>query len=151
MSVRWLTSPLLWFRARVLHSTRAYLLRTENLISHCLQHGLDEQQQQKALIRSLHAIESAEKHLAREYWSDRCNATALQQHVETLARIRARLSSQPQAHGMAQTLRTVSNLCPTRHQLKDLDALCEQLQRATGSGQSPLPTTVQDAHHQPRG
>lgn len=145
-----MNAVLLWFRARVLHSTRAYLQRAERSISRCLHGGLDESQQQKALIQSLRAIESVERHLAREYWSRRCDAQSLRCHVEELARIRARLSSQPHAQGVAQTLKTVSNLCPTRRQLKDLDLLCQQLRLPVRRGTPPRHQAPEE-RLQPRG
>lgn len=129
----WIDAILLWFQARVLHSTRAYLLRTEALIGRCLQPRMDARQRERALIRSLRAVESVERHLARQYWGRRCDAGTLREHAEALSRIRVRLSSQTHAQCLAQTLKAVSNLCPTRRQAKDLEKLCRRL---------PLPTTA---------
>lgn len=127
--MQWIDTALLWFRARMLHSTRAYLLRADTLINRCLQPRMDEPQRQKALIRSLRAVESVEKHLARQYWSRRCDADDLREHAEALSRIRVRLSSQTHAQCVAQTLKAVSNLCPTRRQARELERLCECLPR----------------------
>lgn len=131
--MQWIDTAFLWFQSRVLHSTRAYLLRTEALISRCLQPRMDEPQRQRALIRSLRAVESVEKHLAQQYWGRRCDADALREHAEALSRIRVRLSSQTQAQCVAQTLKAVSNLCPTRRQARELEHLCRRL---------PVPATV---------
>jgi len=127
--MHWIDTALLWFQARILRSTRAYLLRAEALISRCLQPRMDEPQRQEALIRSLRAVESVEKHLARQYWSRRCDADDLREHAEALSRIRVRLSSQTHAQCVAQTLKAVSNLCPTRRQARELERLCECLPR----------------------
>lgn len=127
--MHWIDTALLWFQARILHSTRAYLLRAETVISRCLQPRMDEPQRQEALIRSLRAVESVEKHLARQYWSRRCDADDLREHAEALSRIRVRLSSQTHAQCVAQTLKAVSNLCPTRRQARELERLCECLPR----------------------
>ncbi|MBA8682781.1 hypothetical protein [Stenotrophomonas tumulicola] len=145
-----MNTAFLWFRARVLRSTRAHLQRAEGLISRYLHGELDESQQQKALIRSLRAIDSVERHLARQYWSHRCDAQSLRHHVDELACIRARLSSQPHAQGVAQTLRTVSNLCPARRQLRDLDVLCQQLRLPVHSAGTAR-SQAREERFQPRG
>ncbi len=154
--MQWFDASVLWFRARVLRSTRAYLLRAESLIGRCLQPRLNEPQRQKALIRSLRAVESVERHLARQYWRRRCDVDDLREHAQALSRIRARLSSQTQAQCVAQTLNTVSNLCPTRRQARDLARLCERLPRPAAAPPlpaAPLPECGSSRHDapQPRG
>jgi len=144
--MQWIDTALLWFQARVLRSTRAYMLRAETLITRCLQPRMGEPQRQKALIRSLRAVESVERHLARQYWSRRCDADALREHAQALSRIRARLSSQTHAQCVAQTLNAVSNLCPTRRQAKDLERLCECLPRPPPRTPAPI---LPETHHAP--